>query len=169
MNNPKTKSFFNKTSLKRTVRFLIEHSYFTVSNVHLLQIVCIPMVIEPAPFWANLYYYYESKYITNLMTDKLRGGRFYRTFRFIDNLYALNDGVEYGKVFLEIYPTEPELKGEHNGSHAAFLDLDISLDKEKIIYVFDKPENFDFHIVRMLLITSNIPSIVFYSSFMPEL
>ena len=52
---PKTKSFFTKTSEKRTMQFLIENSYFIVVDVLLLQTAGIPMGIEPGPFWANLY------------------------------------------------------------------------------------------------------------------
>ena len=32
-NKPKTKFFFTKTSLKRTMQFLTENSYFSVGNV----------------------------------------------------------------------------------------------------------------------------------------
>ena len=32
-NKPKTKSYFTKTSLKRTMQFLTENSYFSVGNV----------------------------------------------------------------------------------------------------------------------------------------
>ena len=46
----------------------------------------------------------------------------------------MNDGGELGKVFLEIYPKELGLNVEHNGSHATFLDLNVSVDKGKFIY-----------------------------------
>ena len=90
----------------------------------------------PSPFWANLYLYnYEYKYIIALLrTNKLGGRRFHNTFRFIDDLCALNDGCEFGKAFLEKYPTELELNVEHNGSHTTFLDLDIYIDREKFIF-----------------------------------
>ena len=60
------------------------------------------------PFWANLYPdNYEFKFITNLIrTNKLRGRQFHRIFRFIDDLCTFNDGGEFCKAFLEIYPTE---------------------------------------------------------------
>ena len=59
---------------------------------------------------------------------------------------------------------------EHNRSHAAsFLDFDISIDENKFIYkMFEKRDAFDFHLVRMPSITSNIPSIICYSSIMSE-
>ena len=150
---------------------MIENSYFAVGNVLLLQTVGIPMRFDSAPFWANLYLYnYESKYITNLIrTNKLRGRRFHSTFRFIDDLCALNNGGEFGKAFTEIYPTELKLKVKHNGRNATFLDLDISIDKGKFIYkMFEKQDDFNFHIARMPSIKSNIPSIIVYSSTMLE-
>ena len=147
----------------------MENLYFIVGNVLLLRTVGIPVGIKPAPFWANHYLYesmnpnYESKYITNaIRTDKLRGRQFGSTFQFIVDLCALNDGGEFSKAFLEIYSTELELKVENNGSHATFLDLDIFIDKGKFIYkMVDKQDTFSFDIVRLLSITSNIPSMIF--------
>ena len=133
--NPKT-IFFGKTSLKIIVQFLIENSYFTVGNVLLLQTVGIPMRTDSPPFWANLHSYnYESKYITNLIKrSKFRGRRFHSTFGFIVGPCALNNGDKFGKAFLEIHPTELELKVEDNGSHSTFPDLDIAIEKGKSIY-----------------------------------
>ena len=45
-----------------------------------------------------------------------------------------NDGGQFGKDFVEIYPTDLELKVEHNDIHATFIDADISINKGKIIY-----------------------------------
>ena len=90
------------------MQFLVENSYFTVANILLLQIVGIPMGIEPAPFWVNLYLCnYQYKYTTNLITTKISSNiDDHSTFQFIDNLCTLNDGGEFGKAFLKIYPTE---------------------------------------------------------------
>ena len=70
----------------------------------------MPMGIDPAPFWANIYLYsYESKYITNLTKNniskenKILAKKFHATSRFIDDLLALNDGGEFGKVHKQIY------------------------------------------------------------------
>ena len=55
----------------------------------------------------------------------------------------MNDGGEFGKAFLEIQPTELELKVEHNDNNATFLDLNISIDKGQVIYkMFDKRDTF---------------------------
>ena len=58
---------------------------------------------------------------------------------------------------------------EHNGSHATFINVDISIDKAKLIYkILDKKEAFNVHIFRMPSITSNISYLIFYSFTMSE-
>ena len=129
------------------------------------------MGIDPAPFWANLHLYsYKCKFITNLMrSDKGRAMKFRNASRFIDDDYNLNDGGEFGRSFLEIYPPELEMKCEHEGCHATFYDLDINIVNGKFVYkLFDKRNNFSFFIVRMPDYTGNIPSHVFYGSIMSE-
>ena len=77
------------------------------------QSIGIPMGIDPAPFWANLYLYsYEEEFISNLVDsgEKVRARHFHACRRFIDDLCAMNDGGEFGRSFSEIYPEELELK-----------------------------------------------------------
>ena len=81
----------------------------------------------------------------------------------------LNDGGEFGRSFHNIYPNELELKCEHQGSHATFLDLDISIIDGIFVYkLYDKRDNFPFFIVRMPDLSGNIPSHVFCGSVMSE-
>ena len=85
--------------------------------------------------------------------------------RFIDDLNAMNDGGEFERSFKEIYPIELELKKEHGGSSATFLDLQIQISNRQFISsLFDKRDDFPFSIVRMPFRTNNIPSKIFYSS-----
>ena len=95
--------------------------YFVVGNMLFIQKIGMPMGIDPAPFWANIYLYtHESKFITNLTKNnsskenKIRAKKFHATSRFIDDLCALNDGGEFGKSSKEIYSKEMELKKEHH-------------------------------------------------------
>ena len=87
---------------------------------------------------------------------------FYNTELFIDNLCALNDGGKFGKAFREIYPAKLELKVEHNGSHATFVDLDISTDKGKLIYkMFDKRDAFISLECHQLQVTYHLSFFIF--------
>ena len=52
---PKHVHFFIKNDLQRTVEYLIESFCFEVGNLTILQTIDIPMVIDPATFWADFY------------------------------------------------------------------------------------------------------------------
>ena len=162
---------FSKAGLKQAVAFLIENCNFTVGNKVFQQSIGIPMGIDPAPFWANLFLYtYEADFISRTIPlDPIKARHFHATKRFIDDLIAINDGGEFGKVFREIYPEELELKEEHAGEHANFLQLDISKEDDIFVYkLYDKRDAFPFHIVRMPHKCSNIPESIFYSALKGE-
>ena len=77
------------------------HRFFTVGNTVLRQALL-----------ANLFLYaYEANYMTDLISsDKVKARHFHSTKRFIDDLCALNDGGEFGRVHKDIYPNELVLK-----------------------------------------------------------
>ena len=162
---------FSMKSLKLAVRFLISECHFTIGNLVFTQAIGIPMGIDPAPFWANLYlYHHEKEYMKSLIyTDKRKANRFHGIFRFIDDLCAINDSDEFCNSFREIYPSALELKMEHHGERATFLDLDIFIKDNVFVYkLFDKRDAFPFFIVRMPYLCSNIPSFIFYGTFKSE-
>ena len=101
--------------------------------------------------------------------DKIRARKFVNASRFIDDECNLNDSGEFSKSFSDIYPEELQLKCEHQGTHATFLDLDITVVDNNFVYkLFDKRDDFPFTIVRMPDLSGNIPSYVFYGSIMSE-
>ena len=129
------------------------------------------MGIDPAPFWANLYlYYYEEKHVTSLMkTDPFRARLYKYAARFIDDQCNLNDSGQFKIACQSIYPPELQVKCEHEGQHATFLELDITIQDGMFIYkLFDKRDDFPFSIVRMPDLSGNIPDHVFYGSVMSE-
>ena len=80
----------------------------------------------------NLYLYtYENQYMSDLISnDKVKVRHFHETKRFVDDLGTLNDGGAFNDVYkdIDIYPTELQLKVEHSGTHATFLNfLDIAV------------------------------------------
>ena len=165
------KDSFTRAQIKFLTSHLIKETYFQVGNLLFKQCIGIPMGIDPAPFWANLHLYsYECAFITRLIkSDKARAIKFRHAVRFIDDECNLNDGGEFGKSYREIYPSNLQLKCEHQGSHATFLEVDITVQDGYFIYkLFDKRDNFPFFIVRMPNLNGNIPSHVFYGSVMSE-
>ena len=79
-------NIFNKESIKLAIRHLIRECYFTVGNKVFIQTIGIPMGIDPAPFWANLYLYkFENNFMVNLRkSDIAKSRKFHGCARFID-------------------------------------------------------------------------------------
>ena len=104
-----------------------------------------------------------------MRTNIRKAMKFRYATRFIDDECNLNDGGEFGRSFHLIYPEDLELKCEHQGTHATFLDLEINISDGIFVYkLFDKRDNFPFFIVRMPDLSGNIPSHMFYGSVMSE-
>ena len=58
---------FNKRNIKLAIKHLIRECYFTVGDKVFIQTIGIPMGIDPAPFWANLYLYkFENSFMESL-------------------------------------------------------------------------------------------------------
>ena len=163
---------YSKAQIKMMVNHLISQSFFSVGNLVFRQCIGIPMGIDPAPFWANLYlYHFESEFIISLSrTERYRGFKFKHCFRFIDDLFIINDSNEFKNSIKDIYPECLKLKCEHEGSHATFLEIDINIKDGMLIHkLFDKRDAFPFFIVRMPNLSGNIPKHVFYGSISAEL
>ncbi len=45
----------------------------------------------------------------------------------MDDACGMNDSGEFGRLYKDIYPKELELKCEHMGNHATFLEIDITI------------------------------------------
>ena len=162
---------FSKVDIKLAIKHLIRNCYFTVGNSVFIQTIGIPMGIDPAPFWANLYLYkFEYRFMKSFGSSDVTARKFHGCSRFIDDLVCLNDGNKFSNSFEEIYPSDLELKCEHSGNHATFLDLDIKIEDDKFVYkLYDKRDEFPFFVVRMPDRRSNIPSYIFYGTIRSEI
>ena len=78
-------------------------------------------------------------------------------------------GGVFNYVYKDINPPELRLKVEHFGTHATFLNLDITVKDGVFVYkLFDEAGAFPFFAVRMPYIDSNIPKLIFYSALVGE-
>jgi len=81
-----------------------------------------------------------------IKTDPAKAKKFTYASRFIDDEGNLNDGGEFGRSHRDIYPSALELKCEHHGNHATFLDMDILISEGVFVYkLFDKRDNFKLY------------------------
>ena len=112
--------------------------------------------------------FFKSKHVQNIISKKsTRAYKHHATSRFINDLCTINDDDQFSKSFKCIYSGELELKLEHSGTHATFLDLDLR--SGIFVYkLFDKRSKFSFFIIRMAQLESNIPSTIFYGFIFSE-
>ena len=110
-----TRFKFTAEIIKKCVFFLVNNAYFCVGKSIFRQKIGIPMGSDPAPFFANLFlFYYESQWIkSNRYNNFARAKKLFNTFRYIDDLLALNDSNEFSNTFNEIYPSELVLNKEN--------------------------------------------------------
>ena len=87
------------------------------------------------------------------------GYKFHGTSRFTDHLCTINDDGKFCSSYKYIHAQQLELKLEHKGKHAKFLDLDITI--EDNVFVYKLVESFVLHVPYL---SSNIPSSIFYGS-----
>ena len=87
--------------------------FFIIGNTVFIQLIGGTSGYRPTSFWANLFMYiYEKKIVTSLGTQySIHGFKYHGVMRFTDDLSTVNDGVNFGKSLLEVYPLEMELKG----------------------------------------------------------
>ena len=145
---------FSKTSLKTATNHLIENCYFNVGSVAMKEAISIPLGIDPAPFWANLFLHScEEEYMSSLISsDKIKTRHFHSTECFIDDLCAISDGGEFVRSICEVYPKKLELKVENHSDHATFLNLDITIQEGAFVYkLFNKRDSFPIGIARSTL------------------
>ena len=106
-NKPHANTFkFDAESLKSTLKFVIEHSYFSVGDVCYQQSVGVPIGVSCAPPIANLtLFWYKYDYMNKLLkTDYRRAIMFYGCYRLMDDISSINrDGV-FEEATPFIYP-----------------------------------------------------------------
>ena len=101
--------------------------------------------------------------------DKEKAPHFHATKPFIDDLGTFNDGCVFNDVYKDMYPPELQLKVEHSGTHATFLNLDVMGKDGVFVYkLFNTRDAFRFFMVLMPYIDSNIPKSIFYSALVGE-
>ena len=117
---------------------MLINSFFKFGTRIYQQFIGIPVRSNPAPFMVNFFFsHYEDKWIQNsIKKDFEIARRFGHIFRFVDNLTAMNDGVELDKALHKIYrPKLESKKGNESPFQASFLDLDIKILNKKFTLV----------------------------------
>ena len=138
------------------------------------QIIGIPMGTNCAPLLADIFLYsYEAEFIQSLLTagKKRLASQFNFTYRYIDDVLSINN-PDFENYLGQMYPPELEIKDTtESNTSASYLDLLLSIDRDGQLYtsLYDKRDDFNFHITNFPFMSSNIPSSPAYGVFISQL
>ena len=120
-NSPRPGTFkFDASSLKDSLKFILEHSYFSVGSVCYQQSIGVPIGVDCAPPMANLTLFrYEYEYIVKLLkSDYRKALKLKVSFRLMDDISSINGDGTFEESVALIYPDSLELKKENDGNTA---------------------------------------------------
>ena len=160
--NPGGDNLYTADQICRMVEFLIDNIFVKFGGCLLRQVIGIPMGTNCAPLLADLFLYsYESEFLDNM----IRGGHrklarsFNICYRYIDDLIVFNN-KKFGDYVKEFYPSQLTVeKANTSDDLANYLDLTFIIESNNRLYtkLYDKRDDFDFHIVNFPFLLSNIP------------
>ena len=116
-------------------------------------------------------FYYEYLYMKNLIKSNFGvAKRFSHTLRYIDDLLTLNNPYFEAEI-ASIYPRELVLeKTTESRDRLSYLDICVTIVKRKYrTKIYDKREDYNFHIVNFPFMSSNIPTKPAYGIYISQL
>ena len=130
-----------------------------------------------APLLADIFLYsYEAEFIQSLLSTgkKKLASQFIFTYRYIDDVLSINN-QDFDNYLGQMYPAELEIKDTtESNTSASYLDLlhlllSIESDGQQRTSLYDKRDDFNFHITNFPFLRSNIPSSPAYAVFISQL
>ena len=127
-----------------------------------------------APLLADIFLYsYEADFIQSLLSTgkKKLASQFNFTYRYIDDVLSINN-PDFENYLGQMYPAELEIKDTtESNTSASYLDLLLSIESDGQLRtsLYDKRDDFNFHITNFPFLSSNIPSSPAYGVFISQL
>ena len=165
---------YTADNICKMIEFLIDNIFVQFGGRLFHQVIGIPMGTNCAPLLADLFLYsYENEFLDNMIRNGHRrlARLFNLCYRYIDDLIVFNNKkfLDYVK---EIYPSQLTVEKANKSDHLAdYLDLTFIIDSggKLSTRLYDKRDDFDFHIVNFPYLSSNIPSGPSYGVYISQL
>ena len=138
------------------------------------QVIGIPVGTNCAPLLADLFLYsYENEFLDNMIRSGHRrlARSFNLCYRYMDDLIVFSN-KKFLDYLKEIYPSQLTVEKANKSDHPAdYLDLTFIIDSggKLSTRLYDKRDDFDFHIVNFPYLSSNIPSGPSYGVYISQL
>ena len=167
-------NMYTANNICKMIEFLIDNIFVQFGGSLFHQAIGIPVGTNCAPLLADLFLYsYENEFLNNMIKSGHR--RLARSFnlccRYINDLIVFNN-KKFLDYLKEIYPSELTVEKANKSDHLAdYLDLKFIMDSggKLSTRLYDKCNDFDFHIVSFPFFFSNIPSGPSYGVYISQL
>ena len=161
--------YLTKEEVLSLLDYLLDNIYIKYRSELFRQVIGVPMGTDCAPDLANLFLFaFEYKYVMGLIDTNNNDLMLLRfIYRYIDDLLVLNDRGYFDRIYSNIYPHELELKATmSSNSSTSYLDMDITSHEGKFIHkLYDKRNDFEFKVISLPNLASNIPINQAYGTF----
>ena len=124
------------------------------------------------PILADIFQYsYEADFIQSFLSTgkKQLASWFNLTYRYIDDVLSINNPEFENNLG---HPAELEIKDTtESTTSASYLDLELSIGRDGQLHtsIYDKRDNFNFHITNFPFLSRNIPSSPAFGVFIYQL
>ena len=169
-----SKNKYSEDDIIKMLEFLVDNIFVVFAGKVFQQTVGIPMGMNCVPLLADIFLYScEADFIQSLLSTgkKHLASRFNLTYRYIDDVLSINN-PEFENYLGQMYPAELEIKDTtESTTSASYLDLlrSIGRDGQLNTSIYDKRDDFNFHITNFPFLSSNIPSSPAYGVFISQL
>ena len=154
---------YTADNICKMIEFLIDNILMQFGGRLFRQVIGIPMGTNCAPLLADLFLYlHENEFLDNMTRSGHRrlARSFNLSYRYIDDLIVFNN-KKFLDYLKEIYPSQLTVEKANKSDHLAdYLDLTFIIDSggKLLARLYDKRDDFDFHIVTFPYLSSNTPS-----------
>ena len=168
------KNKYTEEDIIKMLEFLVDNIFVVFAGKVFQQIVGIPMGTNCAPLLADIFLYsYEAEFIQSLLSasKKRLASQFNFTYRYIDDVLSINN-PDFENYLGQMYPPELEIKDTtESNTSASYFDLLLSIGRDGQLRtsLYDKRDDFNFHITNFPFLSSNIPSSPAYGVFISQL
>ena len=169
-----SKNKYTEEDIIKMLEFLVDNIFVVFAGKVFQQIVGIPIGTNCAPLLADIFLYsYEAEFIQSLLSavKKRLASQFNFTYRYIDDVLSINN-PDFENYLAQMYPPELEIKDTtESNTSASYLDLLLSIGRDGQLRtsLYDKRDDFNFHITNFPFLSSNIPSSPAYGVFISQL
>ena len=146
---------------------------FSSHRQHMCELALWLYIVDHIQIYVAIKPSYEAEFIQSLLsTSKKRlASQFNFTYRYIDDVLSI-DNPDFENYLGQMYTPELEIKDTtESNTSASYLDLLLSIGRDGQLRtsLYDKRDDFNFHITNFPFLSSNIPSSPAYGVFISQL